>query len=182
MSTLLIGTTGMLAPASRAIAAQQPGDIVVMSRRAGGFSFADAALDARVRPCKTDWKDAAAFLAALDQAAEAHGPFTAALVWLHGRDELLRARIVHHMAAGGRLVEVLGSAASRPGAFGDVRLQQMQRLTHVTYRQVLLGFMRDGDHSRWLTNDEISASAIEAFTSDDVVTIAGQVEPWDMRP
>jgi len=182
MTTLLIGTTGMLSEAAAQIAAQTEGDIVVVSRRASAFRFDDTALQDRVTAHDLDWSDSAAFLAALDRLAAAHGPFSTALVWLHGRDEPVRAQIAHHMADEGLLVEVLGSAASRPGAFGDIRVRQMQALPQVRYRQVLLGFVHDEGLSRWLTHAEICAGAVAAATSDETVTIAGQVEPWNKRP
>ena len=98
------------------------------------------------------------------------------------RDEALRAQIVHHMAEDGLLIEVLGSAASRPGAFGEERVRVMQGLPHIRYRQVLLGFMHQHGVSRWLTHEEICAGVVRAAAGDDVVTVAGQVEPWKLRP
>ena len=97
-------------------------------------------------------------------------------------DEALRAQIVHHMAEDGLLIEVLGSAASRPGAFGEERVRVMQGLPHIRYRQVLLGFVHDDGVSRWLTHEEICAGVLRAAAGDDVVTVAGQVEPWKLRP
>ena len=182
MTTLLIGTTGMLSAAARHMAQTAPGAIAVMSRRADTFSFDDPALDSRTTAHPVNWQDQAAFLATLDAVASEHGPFTRALVWMHGRDDPLRAHIAHHMAEDGVLMEVLGSAASRPGAFGDIRVRQMQAQPHIRYRQVLLGFAHDDGRSRWLTHDEICAGAIAALSSDETVTVAGQVEPWALRP
>jgi len=182
MTTLLIGTTGMLSAAARHMAQTSPGAIAVVSRRANTFSFGDAALDSRTTPLAVNWQDQAAFLAKLDAVAAEHGPFAQALVWMHGRDDLLRAHIAHHMAEDGVLVEVLGSAASRPGAFGGARVRQMQAQPHIRYRQVLLGFVHEDGQSRWLTHDEICTAAIAALSSDETVTVAGQVEPWELKP
>lgn len=182
MTTLLIGATGMLSEAARHMVRAAPGAIAVLSRRADAFSFRDVALDSRTTCHRVDWQDQAAFLTSLDAIASEHGPFTQALVWMHGRDDPLRAHIAHHMADDSVLVEVLGSAASRPGAFGDVRVRQMLAQPHIRYRQVLLGFVHDDGRSRWLTNAEISAGAIAASTSEETVSIVGQVEPWDLRP
>ena len=172
----------MLSDAARHMAQAAPGTIAVLSRHAETFSFGDAALDSRTILHRVDWQDQPAFLAALDALAADHGPFNQALVWMHGRDDPLRAHIAHRMAQDGLLVEVLGSAASRPGAFGDIRVRQMQDIAHIRYRQVLLGFRHDDGVSRWLTHEEICAGTLEAFASDEVVTVAGQVEPWDLKP
>ncbi|MEP0070353.1 hypothetical protein [Pyruvatibacter sp.] len=182
MSLLLIGTTGMLKSAAQQIATDTQGDVVVLSRRASSFSFDDAALDNRTYAYDIDWADGPGFLSALDEIAASHGPFSASLIWMHGRDEPLRSHIAHQMATDGTLVEALGSAASRPSALGEVRVRHMQGLPHVRYRQVLLGFVHDEGQSRWLTHEEICEGALQAFTSDDEVTIAGQVEPWNLRP
>lgn len=182
MSLLLIGTTGMLKSAAQQIAEDTQGDVVVLSRRASYFSFDDAALNRRTRAYDIDWTDGPSFLSSLDEIAASHGPFTASLIWMHGRDEPLRSHIAHLMAADGTLVEVLGSAASRPSALGEVRVRHMQGLRHVRYRQVLLGFVHEDGQSRWLTHDEICAGVLQAYASDDRVTIAGQVEPWNLRP
>jgi hypothetical protein len=182
MSLLLIGTTGMLKSAAQQIAEDTQGDVVVLSRRASDFSFDDAALNRRTHAYDVDWTDGPAFLSSLDEIAASHGPFTASLIWMHGRDEPLRSHIAHQMAADGILVEVLGSAASRPRALGEVRVRHMQGLPHIRYRQVLLGFIHEDGRSRWLTHEEICAGALQAFASDNDVTIAGQVEPWNLRP
>lgn len=182
MSLLLIGTTGMLTSAARQLARAVTGDVIVLSRRASHFSFEDAAIDERTHAYDIDWTDGPKFLSMLDEIAASHGPFTASLVWMHGRDEPLRAHIAHHMAMDGTLVEVLGSAASRPSALGEVRVRHMQGLPHIRYRQVLLGFVHEEGQSRWLTNEEICASAVKAFKSEETLTIAGQVEPWNLRP
>ncbi len=180
MAALLIGATGMLAGAARHFASEA-GGAVMLARRASGFSFGDAALDTWRIGIDADWKDSAAFGAALDEAGR-HGPFALALAWLHGRDEAMRERVTRLVAEGGTLVEVLGSAASRPGAFGDERLAAMRAHPGVRYRQVLLGFVVEDGGSRWLTHGEISKAAIAALAAEDTRTIAGQVEPWDARP
>lgn len=50
------------------------------------------------------------------------------------------------------------------------------------YRQVQLGFMMEGGHSRWLKNQEISEGVIEAIKNKKEVLTIGQVEPWENRP
>ncbi len=182
MSLLFVGTTGMLADATRHLARSSSGDIAVVSRGADGFSFGDEALDQRATAYPADWSDQRAFMSVLDDIVAAHGSITCALVWLHGRDDEVRAQITHQMADGGTLLEVLGSAASQPGAFGDIRMREMRAHPHIRYRQALLGFVHEDGRSRWLTHDEISAGAIAAYASDETITVVGQTEPWSLRP
>lgn len=52
----------------------------------------------------------------------------------------------------------------------------------IRYHQVILGFVRQGNRSRWLTDAEISAGVIAALQSDQRDSIVGIVEPWPLRP
>ena len=182
MHALLIGTTGMLAAATKHVACTAT-RVTLVARHASTFSLGDPALDARLNPVEADWTDEQALLRAVDQAAEANGAFGLALVWLHPKAPDLRTRLASRMTAPPRrYIEVLGSAASRPDAFGDRQLAAMGAREDVRYSQVILGFVVDGDRSRWLTDAEIAAAAIRALESDAPRTVAGQVEPWDRKP
>lgn len=50
------------------------------------------------------------------------------------------------------------------------------------YHQVQLGFIMEGVHSRWLTNQEISEGIIEAIKMKKKKLTIGQVEPLENRP
>ena len=50
------------------------------------------------------------------------------------------------------------------------------------YRQVLLGFVPEGDGARWLTNDEISAGVLAAIDEDTALFRIGVTRPWSLRP
>lgn len=179
---LLIGATGMLAAAAEHIATRAD-CVTLVARRAPAFRLDDSALDAKLTRVAADWSDETAFLRAIDAAEEAHGPFGLALVWLHPRAENLRRRLAARVTAPPRLyVEMLGSAASRPHAFGDSQLDALGARDDPVYRQVILGFVIEGARARWLTDGEISAAAIRALDTGEARTVAGQVEPWDRRP
>ncbi|WP_211316774.1 hypothetical protein [Oceanobacillus arenosus] len=50
------------------------------------------------------------------------------------------------------------------------------------YHQVQLGFIIEKDHSRWLTNEEISNGVIEAINQKEDVHTVGIIEPREIRP
>lgn len=52
----------------------------------------------------------------------------------------------------------------------------------VEYREAILGFVREGHSSRWLTHSEISAGVLAAVDSARPRTVVGVVEPWSERP
>jgi hypothetical protein len=91
-----------------------------------------------------DWHDTAALRAALAEATAAHGSIELAVCWIHSTaPEAID--VVAEAVLPDRIFQVLGSG-HRDSA----------------YRKVRLG--RKG--SRWLTDEEISAGAIEAVEKD----------------
>lgn len=51
-----------------------------------------------------------------------------------------------------------------------------------SYRQIQLGFVIEGAHSRWLTNKEISDGVIDAIKKANKIQTIGQIDPWEKRP
>lgn len=180
--TLLIGTTGMLTAAARH-AVEQSASAALVSRNADTFTFGNAALDAKLTRLPLSYEDAPSFLDAL----EPYAPFDLALTWIRLRAELLRAAIDAFIAPKGLLVEVMGSRSILTGPEGQASIAALRAdaLAHqpdITYAQVILGFMREKDTSRWLTHEEISAAAIAQLDAPMPRRIAGILEPWDQRP
>ena len=70
---------------------------------------------------------------------------------------------------------MLGSAAADPGfpvcipAAGELR-------------EVILGFVREGGHSRWLTDPEISAGVLKVLRSGKLRSVVATLTPWSERP
>lgn len=179
---LLIGTTGMLTAAARH-AVEQSASAALVSRNADTFTFGNAALDAKLTRLPLSYEDAPSFLDAL----EPYAPFDFALTWIRPRAELLRAAIDAFIAPKGLLVEVMGSRSILTGPEGQASIAALRAdaLAHqpdITYAQVILGFMREKDTSRWLTHEEISAAAIAQLDDPMPRRIAGILEPWDQRP
>ncbi|PKQ05013.1 MAG: hypothetical protein CVT72_10815 [Alphaproteobacteria bacterium HGW-Alphaproteobacteria-11] len=181
-TALLLGTTGML-NAAVAHATARVKKAVVVSRNADRFSFGNDLLDVKLTRVAADYDDTAALLAAL----ECHAPFDLALTWIHPRAELLRAALDALVAPGGLLVEVMGSRSILTGPKGEPSIAALrgEALAHQTgfaYAQVVLGFVREGETSRWLNHEEISAAAIAQMEMPLARRIAGTLEPWDERP
>ena len=174
---LLIGTTGMLAKAAREIVGESQ-HATLCARGASRFSFGENFLDEKVMRLPLDYDDPTHFLDTL----RIRGPVDLALTWIRPEAHELRNAIAECVLPGGKIIEVMGSAAGMPGGFADQRLEPMSRLPGRTYRQLILGFVIEGDTSRWLTHDEISAAALRAHRGFDTRTIAGTLEPWDKRP
>ena len=137
-ASLSIGGTGMLAKASRWLAAHST-QCLIVSRQAQAF----AAGVASSRALEADWQ-----APDFRRQVERHlMPVEAALLWLHEPGPVL-AWLLPRLA-GARIVLVLGSAQPVPPGAG------------VTI--VRLGHIGTKDAWRWLTHDEISDGAIAAL-------------------
>ncbi len=181
-TTLLIGTTGMLAAAA-AHAVARSKKAVLVSRHADRFSFSNDVLDHKVTAINVSYDNEAAFLDAL----EPLGPFDLALTWFHPPADILRAALDGMIAPDGRLVEVMGSRSLLLGKDGEAsiaerRAQALAMQDTFTYAQVVLGFVLEDTSSRWLTHAEISAAAIAQMERPQPRLVAGVLEPWERRP
>lgn len=99
-------------------------------------------------------------------------------------DALVRAAagltgVIHPIALDYRdtdaLTAALAAARSRLGPIGLA-------LENIRYREIILGFVLEGDRSRWLTDAEISAGVLAAVDADQPRYIVGTVRPWHLRP
>lgn len=50
------------------------------------------------------------------------------------------------------------------------------------HRSIYLGFIIEGNHSRWLTNQEISEGIIMNIKEDHIESIVGTLHPYEKRP
>lgn len=174
---LLIGTTGMLAPVARQIVGESQ-HATLCARNASKFSFGESFLDDKVMKLPLDYTDETHFLDTL----RVRGPVDLAVTWIHPEAHDLRNGIADCVIPGGKIIEIMGSAAGKTNGFADQRLEAMQAHGDKTYRQVILGFVVEDDSSRWLTHDEICDATLRAYRGFDTRTLAGTLEPWEMRP
>jgi molybdopterin-guanine dinucleotide biosynthesis protein A len=154
---LVVGGTGMLAPATRALAARGH-DVTCIARR-----NADLGHGVTVEPA--DYRDTTALQAVLARATQARGPIELAVCWIHTDAPEAPRIVVEALAPGARLVQVFGT-----------RVWPLEAVPlHVAYRQVLLG----STEGRWLTHDEISTGVLEAIDADRPVHVVGERQVSD---
>lgn len=144
-TSLVIGGTGMLAEATRWLAARS-GETLLVARRASSSGITGG----HVVPLDADWSRAS-FETVVAQAVARMPPMGAALLWLHEPDPILRWLLP--MMPSARVVLVLGSMDGRPQVpDGAAKIATVR-----------LGSVRTTSARRWLTHDEISAGAISAL-------------------
>lgn len=171
---LVIGGTGMLAEVSIFLA-REGYSVSVIGRTAAKFERlkADSPSDS-INPIQVDYYSEALFAEVGESIAE-HGPIELIVSWTTNYQSLQRICEMNDLAKSFRLVHVKGSRRY----FED---ETILIPANCTYEKVFLGFVIEGEASRWLTNDEISNGVIQQITSKGEERIVGQLIPYSARP
>jgi hypothetical protein len=146
---LIVGGSGMLARASRYIAADS-GKLTLGSRNPGALAGELGAV-----PLVLDWTDPAMARAALKTIA----PVDLLVSWLHDGGIWLAELAEAKLKPQGRSIRIHGALSRKPA----VKAARDPNPRPDVQRQiVILGWVNEGETRRWLTNDEISDAVIEA--------------------
>lgn len=184
---LVIGGTGMLRNATLSLATEF--DVVsVIARtaeRLGSLVDDVARNGGMVNPLRLDYRDGEALSRHIADAIERFGEIELVVAWIHSvapEAHSVIARILDRQSIGCRWFDLLGSAVADPSAGETGARAEFSQWTKLHYRAAVLGFVIEGDRSRWLSDDEISGGTIDAIRSDAPSSVIGQVRPWSMRP
>ena len=164
MRTLVVGGTGMLAGLVTALA--NDGDHVTVLARRG---WRGVSVQGRVSSLPIDYRNTGL----LELALKHNGLFDRMVAWIHS--DAPEALGVLRQSVTGDVLCVLGSAAADPDF--PVYVPEVGEP-----REVILGFVRKGGHSHWLTSKEISAGVLEALRSGEPRSVVGSLTPWSERP
>lgn len=159
VASLVVGGTGMLAEATRWLAARS-GVTIVVARRASRFGAGDP----RFLPLDVDW-NSGSFHEAVASALRTAPPLERALLWIHDPGEILPGLLP--LLGEARVVLVLGSRRGVP---------TVPEGTQSRIVSVRLGSKPTADGRRWLTHEEISAGAIAALR-DGRSRVVGELVP-----
>jgi NAD(P)-dependent dehydrogenase (short-subunit alcohol dehydrogenase family) len=108
-----------------------------------------------------------------------NGPLELVVAWIHSPFKNVLESITLEVANPKQwsLFHVIGSRANATKLRAD-----LNRAVNCNYRQVQLGFMVEGQNSRWLTHEEISEGVIEAILKETQYHLVGVLEPESKRP
>lgn len=175
---MLIGGTGMLAAATRYLAARA--EVATSFSRGGDAVETDAG---RIVPIRADYYQVEAFGDAVSRTIECYGSPELVLAWFHEDEPALRlARQLADTGSPCAFFQVLGSASASPETSLAALREPYERLASIDYYQIVLGFEYENGRSRWLSNREIAEGAIRAIKARRPLSIVGVVEPWSDRP
>lgn len=150
------------------------GRLSLLSRRASHVAGEDG--------FDCDYRDGAAFSAALADAVARRGPPDLAVAWFHTLKIEAPRRLAE--SVDGRLFQVMGSAMGDPAHPGRLARAATvaEGLPLCRLRQVVLGYRMEATGARWHTGTEVSAGVLAAIRADLPFSVVGQLEPWEARP
>jgi len=173
---LVVGGTGMMQGVSLHLT-QTFESVTVIARSERRLKALEDVAPGVLHGVALDYGDTAA----LRETVSSLAPLDLAVCWIHSAAP--EAPYVVAEAGKPRVyVHVLGSAAADPSRPDDGRRERFEAHTDMTYREVILGFVREGGYSRWLTTAEISDGVVVAIESNKLRSVVGTVEPWSARP
>jgi hypothetical protein len=179
---MIVGGTGMLAGASRYVASEAA-STSIFARTDASLSTFRRSLAEPVQGTPVDYRSEHAFSDAVRRCVEDGGVPDVVLAWIH--TECPARMLAAQLAAYGHPLQffhVLGSASASPASSLSQQRLYYDSLPGFSYRQIVLGFVREERGSRWLHHNEIVDGTIEALKSDASCRIVGVVEPWEARP
>jgi hypothetical protein len=185
---LVVGGTGLLRPLVKALI-EIGNDVSVLATTASGFERLRLDItqmeQQRMHPCIVDYRNLEQLSQAVDLAIKERGALSTGIAWVHS-DAIETDKIifddVYNDQPNFRYFKILGSSVDDPSRNSVDSNIQSQPLLSSNYRRVVLGFILEGETSRWLTNDEISQGIMEAIEKDQPQFTIGVTRPWSLRP
>jgi NAD(P)-dependent dehydrogenase (short-subunit alcohol dehydrogenase family) len=184
---LIVGGTGMLRGLCLELAARG-WDVSVVARRHAGLSrlrqeaAARTGRPERVNPIAADYADIGALAMGLRTAVMGLGPIELVVCYATApMAPIVVADVVGNAARPCTFVHVVGSEAPDPARIDSAR-DEIAANPGISYRRVILGFMREESGSRWLTDEEICRGVACAISDSAPEQVVGVVTPWEARP
>jgi hypothetical protein len=181
---LVVGGTGMLRPVSMELARRGHATTVI-ARSSKPLERMAAESGGLVHPLALDYRELETLETELRRVIHERGALMLVVAWIHASAPAAPLTIAHvaaHDGASLRYIHVLGSAADDPSVPDPQRRQAFEAIGRVEYEEAILGFVREGDGSRWLTDEEISAGVLAAIDAPAPRHIIGVTRPWSAHP
>lgn len=173
MHSLIIGGTGMLSGAALQLVGA--GHLVsVIGRSKEKFDLLQAQAGSPIYPLLGDYREEGVY-GLVQQAIAERGPFDEIISWCPESRVLERIAALNAKAETCTVLQVKGSRRY----FGD---EAVILPPNCRCREVFLGYVIEGNKSRWLTHEEISQGVIGALAKGESRSIIGQIEPYGKRP
>ena len=177
---LVIGGTGMLSDVSAWL--NKKGYIVtVIGRRNETYHklLKKVPKPKRMKSVLVDYHNTAALTETLMERMKKDGTFDVIVAWVHRSAPEAIPAVLNLVAANRKesfdFYHVKSSTSYR-------NKTKIEVPSTCNLYEIYLGFKIFNNHSRWLTNKEISEGVIGSIHHKRKMTIVGELEPWEKRP
>jgi len=180
---LVIGGTGMLQAACSHFI-QQENRLTIIGRNETRLQyFKNEFSNKNVLLINVDYTNTENFLNQIQADIDKNGVYHSIICWMHqSGEQTLKAliQLLKNQNAAIKFYHLLGSYSSQQPE--ETYIKEVKNFDQINYMKIVLGYKRENNYSRWLSNQEISEGTIEAVTKQQPVFIIGQIEPWEQRP
>ncbi|MDQ3021798.1 MAG: short-chain dehydrogenase [Bacteroidota bacterium] len=183
---LIVGGTGMLKDVSPYFASHGF-TVSVIARNPAGFNklIESKSEHGFINPIRVDYSDYNLLEEKLKSAIDNYGKIETAVCWIHStapEAPYVIAEILNNQNIKVKYFHVLGCEFSIPTEKNKNLHFIFERFVNIIYRKIILGFVIEDEHSRWLTDTEISNGVIDSLIFEKDTYIVGTVEPCERRP
>ncbi|MEN1969083.1 short-chain dehydrogenase [Lentibacillus sp. N15] len=182
MHALIIGGTGMLTNVSKWLI-QHSVHTTVVARNKERLNRLqpDEPNNVSVDLLSLDYKNTEALSEHIKHALNYHGAIDTVVAWVH-RDApqtipVILNEIRDQQQKNYHFFHIKGSSQNLASIKSRLSVPSMCQ-----YHTIQLGFVVEGNYSRWLTHEEIADGVINAVIQKEEKMVIGQLEPWGMRP
>ncbi|WP_188386379.1 short-chain dehydrogenase [Ornithinibacillus halotolerans] len=178
---LVVGGTGMLQEVSLWLVRNgYHVSIIARNRERMEHLIEKAESESQITPLLVNYHNDHALQEIVKKTIKENGKIDVVLTWIHSNAKKALPIIMHEVAnrsSKWELFHILGSSSNI-----DKIRRTVKPPENCLYYQIQLGFIIEGNHSRWLTHQEISNGVIGAICTKQNVYTVGQLEPWEQRP
>ena len=175
---LIIGGSGMLKETSISLASKY--DYVTVIGRNKKKMEALINQCNNINPLYLDYHDTSNLKLEIEEQIRKLGHIDLIVAWVHSTAPNALFTIINVVSKqrnNWNLVHILGSSSNLETIRKNISVPE-----NCTYSQVQLGFVRENNQTRWLTNIEISSGVIKAISQKEANYIVGTIEPWEQHP
>ncbi|GGA40269.1 hypothetical protein [Psychrobacillus lasiicapitis] len=167
----IIGGTGMLAEVSKWYADNNHLVSVIARNEEKMNRMKDScSKPENIKAIYLDYRDATDLHNALRKSIEVYGPLTEAVVWLHSDGLHALSTVFEWIEEKSNVWQVIGSQAN-----AEHLKKQYYPEKDLEHKIIQLGFVRENDRQRWLTNVEIADGVIRSILAGQSYSLVGEI-------
>jgi len=167
----IIGGTGMLAEVTRWYADNNYIVSVIARNEEKMNKMKDSCSEPEnIKAIYLDYRDLTKLHQSLEQNIKEYGPLSEAVIWVHSDGLHALSTVFELVEENSNVWQVIGSKANAE----DLRKQYYPQ-KDLEYNFIQLGFFRENDRQRWLTNFEIADGVIRAINSGQPYSLIGEI-------